>query len=1028
MTTRDKLEYQKRLRFLREARAKTASEQLKLAKAAEESDLTKRVVTLGDKENRVPARGETPKAYNEVPKTRETSRVKDPLEAGDKGDNALHIDLDDVDYAKISEQKRFYVKRVGSEERNEPYSGPEIEELDIEPQFYSDEAEAGTVADMLIDLDPHGMEDFYVANLEDEPLDMEDHEETMSDEEFEEMLKEATPPQEDADQSLSRFKKRKKAVRTRKLKRKSHAKLNESNLSALLRECGCQMQSPFDAPEDEPQGYMLKQSLEKIGSQATDLSNLANHDDDPEPWVEFKVTSAAEQIDAVHDYIKYGRKHRSDMSGHEDMHSHDEMMNEKILRKVIRKLLEQAGSTLISEPPAPVAAPAATTPPIATPERVQRAVQACKSLFDPNTPRSLINHLTRLLRGLQTRNPTIANYELNSHNAHMHLTFNVRALDVVFVYQGIPGRSDNEATRLYFDSEFGRRYNAALSGIRDALYIPGVNRIRTDSEGERYPTLLDWPRDITRINPRLMADMIARLQRAITIINAENSTTPNICDLISQIPTGSSTPSTGATTTTAPASEPAAAGPAASVETINATNPDTNSTGELTRRLTEKILRNFLAKKKILKEQAIDTTPTEFDYAMGMGATGFASPDANVPAAPTAAPTVSAPIAASRGRRAPVTDAIQACNLIFNEQTPRSFAMHLKRLKRGIEQNNATIADYELRANNAYVTFVTNRYMPVILAANASLSSQIETVRNAIRQFNTPALPQQLSQITNRRAVISKITTLQNVLSSNANICDSLRNAPPEVTPTTPTTPTPPRPETSPEVSSENVQSVVNREKTFIYNMPNNVFAPIIVRALERVNSGEITPDAIRAYAANPNMLGPDVESAVVELRRHINNIENAATQPPISEENITYARNALQELYNWSQQNIVRTRRTAPAGFRGGGVGDWIAAALTVGEESPLRLRPYVQGLISTRIYTAMGNSLTEAIARLDSAARGETITPEYSTSGPVLTPSFITPSDTARSAPIVASTPASTAAGRLAGRARSLYRPPTS
>ena len=210
--------------------------------------------------------------------------------------------------------------------------------------------------------------------------------------------------------------------------------------------------------------------------------------------------------------------------------------------------------------------------------------------------------------------------------------------------------------------------------------------------------------------------------------------------------------------------------------------------------------------------------------------------------------------------------------------------------------------------------------------------------------------------------------------------------------------------------------------------MPNNVFAPIIVRALERVNSGEITPDAIRAYAANPNMLGPDVESAVVELRRHINSIENAATQPPISEENITYARNALQELYNWSQQNIVRTRRTAPAGSRGGGAGDWIAAALTVGEESPLRLRPYVQGLISTRIYTAMGNSLTEAIARLDSAARGETIAPEYSTSGPVLTPSFITPSDTARSAPIVASTPASTAASRLAGTARGLYGPPTS
>lgn len=84
MTTRDKLEYQKKLRFLREARAKTASEQLKLAKRAQESDLTKPMVTLGDKENRVPARGETPKAYNETPKTGEESLYEDPVEGGDK--------------------------------------------------------------------------------------------------------------------------------------------------------------------------------------------------------------------------------------------------------------------------------------------------------------------------------------------------------------------------------------------------------------------------------------------------------------------------------------------------------------------------------------------------------------------------------------------------------------------------------------------------------------------------------------------------------------------------------------------------------------------------------------------------------------------------------------------------------------------------------------------------------------------------------------------------------------------------------
>ena len=523
MTTRDKLEYQKRLRFLREEKAKTASEKLKLATKAEESDLTKRMVTLGDKENRVPVRGETPKAYNEVPETRETSRVKDPLKAGDEGDNVLDIDLSDLDYAKISEQKRFYVKRVGREEKNEPYSGSEMDKLGIEPQFYSDEAEAGTVADMLIDLDPHSMEDFYVANLEDEPIEIEE------DDDFEELLRETTPPQEDADQSLSRMKKRKKATRTKSMKRKSHAKLNESNLSALLRECGCEMESPFDAPEDEPQGYMLVQNLEKLAKKAGELTGVAKYTDDAEPWVESKVNSAAEHIDAIYDYIKYGRNKKSDMNGQEDLHPphHDEMMNEIKKKVSLKTILEQT-----------------------------------------------------------------------------------------------------------------------------------------------------------------------------------------------------------------------------------------------------------------------DDGPTEFDYAMGMGATGFASPDASVPAAPTAAPTVSARTAARPGRRPPVTDAIQACNLIFNEQTPRSFAMHLKRLKRGLESNDATIADYELRANSTHIAFVTNRYMQVILAANSSLSSQIDTVKNAIREFNTPALPQQLSQITNRRAVISKITTLQNVLTSNASICDSLRNAPPEAT-TPGSTPTP---------------------------------------------------------------------------------------------------------------------------------------------------------------------------------------------------------------------------------------------
>lgn len=105
MSTRDKLEYQKNLRFIREAsenKAKLGSPALKLAKIKQDSDLTKPVLTLGDKHNKI-AQHKEPKYANEVPKTRETSRVAEPVEAGDEGDNCLDVNLDDIDYARISE-------------------------------------------------------------------------------------------------------------------------------------------------------------------------------------------------------------------------------------------------------------------------------------------------------------------------------------------------------------------------------------------------------------------------------------------------------------------------------------------------------------------------------------------------------------------------------------------------------------------------------------------------------------------------------------------------------------------------------------------------------------------------------------------------------------------------------------------------------------------------------------------------------------------------------------------------------------
>ena len=327
MLTRDKLEYQKRLRFLREAKAKTASEKLKLATKAEESDLTKRMVTLGDEENRIPARGETPKEYNETPKTGEESLVKDPVEAGDKKEKKIKLDLNLMDVVQLKEAKKWYVFKVSEGPNDEPYDGFGLEMLDMEPQYYSDKREAELVADMLIDAEDA---DFDVAPVG-------------------KMIWEVTPPQEDADQSLSRMKKRKKATRTKNMKRKSHAKLNESNLDALLKECGCEMESPFNAPEGEPQGYMLVQNLHRIADKAREMSELAQVEDDAEPWVESKINSAADHVSAIYDYIKYGRSHNkhSAEEHHEEEMMYEENMN--IKESELKQLVREAVKTKLQE-------------------------------------------------------------------------------------------------------------------------------------------------------------------------------------------------------------------------------------------------------------------------------------------------------------------------------------------------------------------------------------------------------------------------------------------------------------------------------------------------------------------------------------------------------------------------------------------------------------------------------------------------------------------------------------------------------
>jgi len=68
---------------------------------------------------------------------------------------------------------------------------------------------------------------------------------------------------------------------------------------------GTEESGPFDAPDEEHPGYMLLGNLKKLAAKAEDLAGLATPWDDAEPWIESKINSAAEHIDAIHDYIMY---------------------------------------------------------------------------------------------------------------------------------------------------------------------------------------------------------------------------------------------------------------------------------------------------------------------------------------------------------------------------------------------------------------------------------------------------------------------------------------------------------------------------------------------------------------------------------------------------------------------------------------------------------------------------------------------------------------------------------------------------
>jgi len=227
MSTRDKLEYQKALRFVREsatAKAQLGSPELKLSKIQQESDLTKPVTTLGDKDNKVPPVKE-PKSANEVPKTRETSRVKDPIKDGDKGDNCLDVNLDDIDYAKIAEARGYsarYEDRFRAAERK---------------HMERDERGGERGGDDFVHITDGDREDCSCESGsckygECDPgcpacIDI------IGKDSGDDFMSEATKRQKDAKQSLARHKVATKNKRTKSMKRKSNAQMKKENTMTL---------------------------------------------------------------------------------------------------------------------------------------------------------------------------------------------------------------------------------------------------------------------------------------------------------------------------------------------------------------------------------------------------------------------------------------------------------------------------------------------------------------------------------------------------------------------------------------------------------------------------------------------------------------------------------------------------------------------------------------------------------------------------------------------------------------------------
>jgi hypothetical protein len=123
--------------------------------------------------------------------------------------------------------------------------------------------------------------------------------------------------------------------------------------SAMMSDEPAEMHGPeetgaFDAPDEEHPGYMLLGNLKKLAVKSAELADLASPWDDAEPWIESKVNSAAQHIDAIHDYIMYSVLDQDfDAEGHEDMmHECGEMMGDMMTEPMGRNMGDGGPATM----------------------------------------------------------------------------------------------------------------------------------------------------------------------------------------------------------------------------------------------------------------------------------------------------------------------------------------------------------------------------------------------------------------------------------------------------------------------------------------------------------------------------------------------------------------------------------------------------------------------------------------------------------------------------------------------------------